>query len=145
MPINRLEETVDRFERELKELLGEVRGLRRNNRAMKVALVVLAVVVLGLGFLAIQANATARHFERLDRSGREATEAARVTACQLRNNTNARTRLRFFDFYAVLDTVVSTPEGHAFVAQLRNAEPTADQEDVDCNVPPNGLGAEDYP
>jgi Tfp pilus assembly protein PilN len=142
MPGRTLNEAIDRQE----HLLAEIKKLRRVVRLQFIVVAIVLLIGVVSGFAAVTARSAAAKAERVN-------NAFLLEACHSRNAGNRETRkglsAQVDAWEHALSALVTTEAGRAssveLVKELREAIPTADKQDRDCTVPPNGLGPDDYP
>lgn len=131
-------------------LVNEVRGLRTSNRRLALIVGIVVILAVAMSVLALwsrgtasTANDTAADVKTLFEKDQAARAQTALVACQLRNTANATTRELFTkqdDFFA---TVITSPQGKEFVAQLKALIPNAADQDRDCDLD-GALGPGDY-
>lgn len=137
------------FDRQL-DLVNEVSGLRMSNRRLAIIVVFVVVLAIAMSVLALwsrstatTANGTAEDVKTLFEQDQATRAQTSLVACQVRNSGNATTRELFAkqdDFFA---SVITSPQGQEFVAQLKALIPTPDDQDRDCDLD-GKLGPGDY-
>lgn len=151
-----LQETLDRAEKAMQDqeqLVAEVKKLNSSNRLLRYLVIIVLVGVVLTGVLGIYSYRAATKAQNALDQSKANVAAVALTACRVRNGANQATREAFAAnadaFNHAFGALATTPEGQAEVAQiiseLRAAIPQADKTDRDCTVPPDGLGADDYP
>lgn len=134
-----------------RRLVDEVAHLRTSNKRLGMILGLLLAILVGVAGLALWAQSAARTardasraVESLVERDQETRTQANLAACRVRNASNATTREQFTKQYDLFDSLVTSEQGRAFVAQLRATVPAASDQDRDCDLD-GALGPGDYP
>lgn len=139
-------------------LVEEVSSLKARSHYIIAGLVLGLVLLVGLGATAVvsrnAADSALKNAEAVsDLVDQQVTvvqqqvadrDAATRSTCLIRNSASMQTRLTFLAAYDALETIVLTPEAVESVRRLREAIPSAELTERDCNDD-GVLDAADYP